>query len=91
MTARSQPSLIFINVARLPSRIANASMIIDFPDPVSPEKILKPEANSKDKFSTKTKFEISKFLNIWRYCYGGLLPIRPGFIFQRSFFLNSEK
>ena len=59
-----QPALIFIKVARLPSRIANASTIIDFPDPVSPEKILKPEANSKDKFSTKTKFEISKFLNI---------------------------
>ena len=71
--------------------IPNASMIIDFPDPVSPEKILKPAANSKDKFSTKTKFEISTFLNIWSYYCEGLLSIRCGLIFQRSFFLNSEK
>ena len=64
MTAWSQPSLIFIKVALLPSRIANASMIIDFPDPVSPEKILKPEANSKDKFSTK---QSSRFLSFLTY------------------------
>ena len=57
----------------------------DFPDPVSPEKILKPEANSKDKFSTKTKFEISKFLNIRGYCYEGLLPIRCGYVPAKFF------